>query len=33
MKARIIVAGRQGVEIGDYVVTFDDWIQQLYQVE
>lgn len=32
MKAGVIVAGRHGVKVGDNVVTFDDWIQQLYQV-
>lgn len=29
----VIVAGRKGVEIRDNVVTFNDGIQQLYQVQ
>ena len=33
MQTRIVVASRERVEISDNVVAFNNWIQQLYQVQ
>lgn len=33
LQRRIVVGAGEGVEIGDHVVTFDNGIQQVYQVE